>query len=164
LTLEIKADKLKELQINYKSMKNKNITSIIQILTPLPLDLEKSSARRRFIRHLKGFKENFELEGEFLRQELGEKNPDGSLKVIDKVVQFTKENRKKFGEKAEELDNLDIKIDWTGEEKDKETVISLLEQEILDLKTPKKIKEEKTFTDTEIQYLEILEEIIEELK
>ena len=139
-------------------MKNKNIGVLVSILSPLPLDIEKSSARRRFLRHLKGFKEDFDLEGEYIRKEFGEKAPDGSLKVIKNVFQFTKENRKLAEEKFNTLNDLSIEIDWSGEEKDKEVVVEILEGLLV------KEKEAKEFNNDKAEYIFVLEEILEELK
>ena len=87
-------------------MTNKSINILISILSPLMLDISKSSARRRFIRLLKSFKEDSELEGEYIRKEFGDKNPDGSLKIIANQIQFTLENRKLAEAKFKTLNEL----------------------------------------------------------
>lgn len=138
-------------------MKNLNINKVVEILSPLKLDIEKSSARRRFIRHLKGFREDYNLEADEIRKEFSEKNPDGSNKVIQGIIQFTLENRKKAEAKFEALHNLEVEIDWKGEEKDKEAVKQIL-QDLAD-----KARKEKEFTDDAFAHIETLEEIIAEL-
>jgi hypothetical protein len=138
-------------------MTNKDINLLVAILTPLMLDLEKSSARRRFLRLLKNFKEDSDLEGEYIRKEYGDKNPDGSLKVIDNQIQFTLENRKLAEVKFKALNDLEIPVDFKGEEKDleviKKVLIGLLEKE----KTAKEI------TNDTAEYIFILEGIILQL-
>lgn len=138
-------------------MKNKNINLVHNILTPLMLDIEKSSARRRFLRHIKGYKEDFDLEAEEIRKEFSEKNADGSQKVVDRVIQFSKENRKKADVKFNILNDLEIPIDWAGEEKDKEVVKGII-QEQLDT-----VKKAETMSDQTFEFSEMLEEIISEL-
>lgn len=139
-------------------MKNRNIEGLFNFLKGLQLDLEKSSARRRFLRHIKGFKEDIELEGEEIRKEFSEKDEKGAIKVINNLIQYSKENRKKADAKFEELNNLEIPIDWTGEEKDKETIIEILEENITEL------KKVETFNDDSFQYVENLENIVADLK
>jgi len=139
-------------------MKNINIQVITQVLTPLMLDIQKSSARRRFLRLLNGYLEDLKIEQEYLRKEFGEKNPDGSVKTIENIVQFTKENRLAFNKKAKELDNLEIPIDFTGHEQDIETIKSILSDLI-------KTEEERTeFDHNNFDNLEVLKELKEQLK
>ncbi len=140
-----------------KYMKNKSLVELVSVLTPLTLDIEKSSARRRFLRHISGFNEDYASEAQEIHIEFGEKNPDGSLKVMGNIVQFTKENRKKADDKFNTLNALDIPIDWSGEEKDKEVIIGILNGLIEELKKPNE------FTDNSYAHLESIQDIIAEL-
>ncbi len=136
-------------------MKNKQILFLLAWLSGLNLDLEKSSARRRFSRLLKGYKEDIDNEGDEIRKELCEKNPDGSPKLVDKLYQFSKENRKKAETALKNLSELEIEVNWTGEEKDKATISTLIKEEIT------KIKEKKEFNEAEYELLALLEESLE---
>lgn len=139
------------------TLKNKNISGLFNFLSALPLGLEESSARRRFLRHIKGFKEDFDLEAEEIRKEFSEKNADGSNKVVNNLVQFTLPNRKLADVKMLTLNNLEIPIDWGNETIDKSTMISIIEKKITELKSVSE------FTDSAFAYVEELEEMVAEL-
>ncbi len=139
-------------------MKNKNIEKLTSILSPMMLDINTSLARRRFVRHLKDFIEDYNDESDAIKKEFCEKKPDGSPKTVNQLIEFTPENKKKANEKFRKLRDLDIRIDWSGEEKDKEIVIGLLEKELT------KLKEPKVFNDMMTQTIVNYEEILEELK
>lgn len=139
-------------------MKNRILIALPSVLTPLLLDIEKSSARRRFLRHIKGFCEDYDLEATAIRQEFSEKNPDGSMKTVNNLIQFVPENRKKADAKFDALNNLEIPVDWAGEEKDKEVVIEILNG-LVD-----EAKKATEFSDSDYQYLEQLEEFVKELE
>ena len=138
-------------------MTNKNISILISILSPLMLDISKSSARRRFIRLLKNFKEDSELEGEYIRKEFGDKNPDGTLKVIDKQIQFTLENRKLADAKFKTLNELDVPVSFAGKEKDVAVIVEVLKGLL------EKEKSAKEITNDTAEYIFILESLVEEL-
>jgi hypothetical protein len=121
------------------------------------LDLEKSSARRRFLRLLKNFKEDSDLEGEYIRKEFGDKNPDGSLKVIANQIQFTLENRKLADAKFKALNNLDVPVDFKGEEKDCKVIVGVLKGLL------EKEKSAKEITNDTAEYIFVLESLVEEL-
>ena len=139
-------------------MTNKNIKLCVSYLAPQQLDLVKSSARRRFIRVLNEYVEDYNLEAKEIIKQFNEKKPDGSDKIIDNVPQYTKENRKKADAKFKELNNLNISINWQGEEKDKETIASVLQEEL------DKIKSKEKFDDETFEFSQRIEEIITELK
>ena len=107
-------------------MTNKSINILVSILSPLMLSIEQSSARRRFLRLLKNFKEDSELEGEYIRKEFGDKNPDGTLKVAGKEIQFTLENRKLAEAKFKTLNELEVPVSFKGNEKDVEVIVEVL--------------------------------------
>ena len=138
-------------------MTNKNISILVSILTPLLLDITKSSARRRFIRLLKNFKEDSELEGEYIRKEFGDKNPDGSLKTISNQIQFTFENRKLAEAKFKTLNELDVPVSFVGNEKDVAVIVEVLKGLLEKEKTAKEI------TNDTAEYIFVLEELIETL-
>jgi hypothetical protein len=121
------------------------------------LDLEKSSARRRFLRLLKTFKEDSNLEGEYIRKEFGDKNPDGSLKTIENMVQFTIENRKLAEAKFKALNDLDVPVDFKGEEQDCAVIVEVLKGLL------EKEKSAKEITNDTAEYIYILESLVEEL-
>lgn len=114
-------------------MKNKNISIVYNILSPLPLTLEQSSARRRFLRVLEPLKSDYDLEGEEIRKEFAIKNADGSLLVVDKMVSFTKENRKLADAKFAVLNDLEVPVSWKGEEKDRDAMVKILNDKIAEL-------------------------------
>lgn len=150
-------------------MQNKYISLLTSILTPLPLDLNKSSARRRFLRHIKGFKEDYDLEGDEIRKKYSEKDADGSPKKIKDVIQYTLENRKKADADFQKLLDLEIDIDWKGEEADVEVVKGIIKDEYdkLFILTPEEKAEgktEKEVNDNVFEFSETLLEIISELK
>ena len=121
------------------------------------LDISKSSARRRFIRILKNFKEDSDLEGEYIRKEFGDKNPDGTLKTIGNMVEFTIENRKKAEAKFKTLNELDVPVSFKGNEKDVEVIAQIL-KDLLE-----KEKSAKEITNDTAEYIFILESLVEEL-
>lgn len=127
------------------------------MLSSLMLDMQKSSARRRILRHIKGYKDDFDLEAEEIRKEFSEKNADGSQKVIDKFIQFSKENRKKADERFENLNELVIPIDWTSEETDKKVVSEIISEKLAEINGC------ETMSDQTFEYMEKLKEIIKEL-
>ncbi len=139
-------------------MKNINIVLLTNFLTPIKLDLEQSSARRRFLRLLSGFVTDFKIERESIQKEFCNKNQQGEPIVFKDRYTFEKDNQKKFNEKYKVLSDLKIEIDFKGEEKDKEFVVGLLEKEI------EHIKINTTFDDETFDYILNLEEIISELK
>ncbi len=139
------------------AMKNRILVDLVQILSPLMLDIQKSSARRRFLRHIGGFNEDYDKEAQEIRKEFGDKNPDGSFKIISNLIQYTPENRKKADEKFKTLNDLDIQIDWTSEEEDKKTVIEILNGLI------EEAKKATEFNDQSYAQLELLQEITAEL-
>lgn len=138
-------------------MTNKSINILVSILNPLMLDMQASSARRRFLRLLKNFKEDSDLEGEYIRKEFGDKNPDGSLKTIANQVQFTKENRKLAEAKFKVLNELDVPVSFKGSEKDIKVVTEIVKGLLEKEKTAKEI------TNDTAEYIFILEELISEL-
>ena len=138
-------------------MQNKSISIIISILNPLMLDISKSSARRRFLRLLKNFKEGSELEGEYIRKEFGDKNPDGSLKTIANQIQFTLENRKLAEAKFKALNELEVPVDFKGNEKDVKVIVEVLKGLL------EKEKSAKEITNDTAEYIFILESLVEEL-
>ncbi len=138
-------------------MKNKNIIALINFLSPLMLDMEKSSARRRFVRHIAGFKEDYDLEAQEIRKEFAEKTKEGGILTIDNLIQFTLPNRKLADVKFKTLGDLKINIDWTGEEIDKTTIVNIIQEKV------NKLKESKEFSDELFTYIESLEDIIKEL-
>jgi hypothetical protein len=121
------------------------------------LDITKSSARRRFLRLLKNFKEDSDLEGEYIRKEFGDKNPDGSLKTINNQVQFTLENRKLAEAKFKLLNDLDVPVDFKGEEQDCAVIVEVLKGLL------EKEKSAKEITNDTAEYIYILESLVEEL-
>ena len=139
-------------------MTNRIILILIGILTPLMLDIQKSSARRRFIRLLNNFKEDFDLEGEYTRKEFGDKNPDGTLKTVGNQIQFTLENRKLADAKFKVLNELDVPVSFVGNEKDVEVIVEVLKDLLEKEKTAKEI------TNDTAEYIFILEELCEELE
>ena len=138
-------------------MQNKNINILVSILTPLLLDMQKSSARRRFLRLLKNFKEDSDLEGEYIRKEFGDKNPDGSLKTISNQIQFTLENRKLAEAKFKTLNELDVPVSFKGNEKDVAVIVEVLKGLL------EKEKSAKEITNDTAEYIFILEGLVEEL-
>ena len=138
-------------------MKNSQINILSSILAPIMLDITKSSARRRFLRLLKTFKEDSDLEGEYIRKEFGDKNPDGSLKTIANQIQFTLENRKLAEAKFKILNDLDVPVDFKGEEKDCAVIVEVLKGLL------EKEKSAKEITNDTAEYIFILEELIGEL-
>jgi len=138
-------------------MQNKSISILISILSPLLLDISKSSARRRFIRILKNFKEDSDLEGEYVRKEFGDKNPDGTLKTINNIVQFTLENRKLAEAKFKALNELDVPVSFVGNEKDVSVIVEVLKGLL------EKEKSAKEITNDTAEYIFVLEELCEEL-
>ena len=150
-------------------MKNKNISLLTSLLTPLPLDMKKSSARRRFLRHIKGFKEDYDLEGEEIRKKYSEKNADGGHKTVKDIIQFSFENRKKADADFLKLNDLEIEIDWSGEEADKEIMKDVVQNEydklfILTEAEKEAGLKEKELNDNVFEFSETLLEIISELK
>jgi Icc-related predicted phosphoesterase len=137
------------------------------------LDLQKSSARRRFLRHLKGYKEDYEIERQEIIKELAEKEANGAVKVVNEVVQYTKENRKKADAKFELLNKMEIPVDWSGENQDRDTVISILKEKVAEFTKDVEVVDEKgkktgeqkprEYSDGMIVFLEQLQELIEEI-
>ena len=150
-------------------MKNKNINLLTILLTPLPLDMKKSSARRRLLRHIKGYKEDYDLEGEEIRKKYSEKNADGGHKTVKDVIQFSMENRKKADAEFSKLNDLEIDIDWTGETEDKDVIREIVQNEydklfILTEAEKEAGLKEKELNDNVFEFSETLLEIISELK
>lgn len=139
-------------------MKNKNIVSLSALLTPMMLDIEKSSARRRFIRLIKDFVEDYEVELNSIKNEFANKNPDGTKSVIDNQIQYTNENRKKAASKIKELQELVIEVDCSSNSKDKAFIILILTDIVGDL------EKNKEFTTDTFDYIETIKEIIEDLQ
>jgi hypothetical protein len=121
------------------------------------LDITKSSARRRFLRLFKAFKEDSDLEGEYIGKEFGDKNPDGSLKTIANQIQFTLENRKLAEAKFKALNDLDVPVSFKGEEKDVKVIIGVLKGLL------EKEKSAKEITNDTAEYIFVLESLVEEL-
>ena len=140
-------------------MKNKQIIVIQNILSPLQLDIEKSSARRRFLRVLKPFIEDINAEVNDLRKKYADKNPDGSLKLTKDRMNFTKENQKKLGDEFGKLDDLDIEVKFTGNEKDAKVCAGIIEEEIKKAKDKYKDK----FTAEDFEFLEMMNEALASL-
>ena len=150
-------------------MKNKNINLLTVLLTPLPLDMKKSSARRRFLRHIKGYKEDYDLEGEEIRKKYSEKGADGGHKTVKDVIQFSMENRKKADAEFSKLNDLEIEIDWTGETEDKDVVREIVQNEydklfILTEAEKEAGLKEKELNDNVFEFSETLLEIVKELE
>ncbi len=139
-------------------MQNKNISVLSSLLTPLKLDIEKSSARRRFLRLLKDPLEDYSLEREEIINEFAEKGPDGKRLVVADIIQYSKDNRKKAQDKIEALTELAVAIDFSKNEADRQVVIEILNGMVKDLEG------NKEFDSNTFDYLEIIKEIISELK
>jgi hypothetical protein len=111
-------------------LKNKDIIIISRTLNPLPLDMKQSSARRRFMRILKPFLEDIDLEGDELKKKFAEKEADGSIKSIAGKIQYTPANRKLVDVEFEKLESLEINVDFAGHEEDKKVCLDIIDAEI----------------------------------
>ena len=133
---------------------------MVNILSILELDLVDSLARRGFIRILKPYVDDINAEISGLRKKYAEKAPDGSMKKQGDQIEFNPENRKLLNKDWDKLMDLNIEIDWSGEEKDKETCRGLIQKEIDNFK---KLKNGK-FNDNDFAILTDMEETCGALK
>lgn len=139
-------------------MKNFNVMFLVNWLSALKLDIQRSSARRRVVRLLSLYKSDFDLEVDEVKKKYADKTPEGEMKIIKEIIQFSLENRKKADAEIKKLNELVVEIDWSGEEKDKAVITDLIKDTLKELKT------HKDFTSQDYEIVALLEEIIEELK
>jgi len=137
-------------------IKYKEIEVLVNLLSPIKLDIKESLSRRRF---LKLFREHLEDKNETL-QELREKyviEENGKLKIVDNQLQFkSPADKKKFIKEVKELNETEVEVDLSKNKEDLETCSKLLEnhKEIT-------IKNyEGKMTEGEYLYVEAIEETI----
>jgi uncharacterized pyridoxamine 5'-phosphate oxidase family protein len=108
---------------------NKDIQVLVLSLSPLELNVSEASARRRFLRILK---EADEVRQEFTTeiQDKYATKKDGKKVVVENKLQFTPENKKKFSKEMKELFSLEVEISTKGNEKDVQTIIEVLNNQI----------------------------------
>lgn len=110
-------------------MKNKDIILISDVLAPLELDIQQSSARRRLLRVLGSFIEDYEIVRKELCEKYAIKLPNGGFDIVDNNYQFTPQNQKTFNKELEKLQELEVEVDFSKNEKDKELCLNLLKEQ-----------------------------------
>ena len=133
---------------------------IVGLLKDLKVDLNKSLARRRFLRCFKNTVEDLiEIRRE-VQDRLAIKNPDGQVKSIGTKVQYEPDNLITANKEFEAILNKKVEIDLSKNITDTITCVEILENEI---ETVKKFAN-GMFTDDDTQYIERLMDVCDILK
>lgn len=148
---------IKEIEI-----KNGDLKIMVNILAELKLDIETSSARRRFIRLFKNELTDIEMEADEIRELYAEKDEKGAMVIIDNVIKMNKENKKKATEAFEKMNDRTVKVEYTKNVEDKKICAKLIVDEIA--KEKKRMLDAGGLSDQDYFNIETLERIVSCLK
>lgn len=138
-------------------VQNLYLPIITEILESYVLDDRKSAIRRRFLRVIKPFSDDYKENTKELAQKYAKKNDKDEFNVVDNQYQFTPENKKIVVKLIKEIDVEVISIDiLPSNEIDLKTISTVFKDNI------KKFIEEKknSFTAMDYDYVATTEEIL----
>lgn len=138
-------------------MKYEDVDKLNTVLKDIKLDLDKSFARRRFLKLLKPAVELISETKNELKDKYGKKTKDGKFDAINNIVQFTAENRKSLNKDLKDVLSKEITpIDFSKNIRDTMVCIEIINA---DIEVYKKSLN-NTFTDIEAFAIETMIECV----
>lgn len=141
-------------------LKNKQVMFAKAILEPLQLDIQKSSARRKFLRDLKDFVEDIKETQKEIQEKFADKDDKGEIKLVNGMIKYSGESKKKSEKEWDKLHEEEVKlvVDESNA-RDVATIITVLKEKLEEFEKEK----ENNFSSDEFEYHEELVALIETL-